>query len=72
MPWFVAFRAIVRDDRTSVENEYRVFSESQIDTLGPEWDWASTMFARRDEADDQCDELFWDNLPDASPRDTRR
>jgi len=71
MPWFVAFRAIQREDVPTGENEYRVFSESQIDQIGPEWDWASTMFARRDEADHECDELFWDNLPDVSPRNIR-
>ena len=72
MPWFVAFRPIVRDELPPVENEYRVFSESQIDSIGPEWDWASSMFANRDEADEACDELFWENLPDASPRDSKR
>jgi len=63
MPWFVASRPVVTKvtkGRPSEKNEYRVFSESQIDAIGPEWDWASSACDSQEEAQQRADDLFWD------------
>ena len=60
MPWFVASRPVVTNGRPSEKNEYRVFSESQIDAIGPEWDWASSRCESQEEAQQCADDLFMD------------
>jgi hypothetical protein len=62
MPWFVALRPILREGEPSDENEYRVFSEAEIENIGPEWDWASSAFDTEAEAQQEADDLFWDGF----------
>jgi hypothetical protein len=62
MPWFVALRPIVSRGALSGKHEYRVFSESQIEGLTPEWDWASGACDTEEEAQQAADEQFWDEF----------
>jgi hypothetical protein len=59
MPWFVALRSVPPEGRHKDKHEYRVFSESQIEDIGPEWDWASGACDSEEEAQQEADELFW-------------
>ena len=62
MPWFVASRPVLKEGRLTEELEYRVFSEEDVEDIGPEWDWASSAFDTREEAQVEADDLFWDGL----------
>lgn len=62
MPWFVAKRAIVENGSTTDKYEYRVVSEAEIESIDPEWDWASSACASREEAQALADDQFWDSL----------
>ncbi len=62
MPWFVAKRPIVQDGETTDRYEYRVVSEAEIESIGPEWDWASSAFATKEEAQNLVDDEFWEDL----------
>jgi hypothetical protein len=62
MPWFVASRPLIREGQALDTNEFRVFSEEEIESIGPEWDWASSVFDSKAEALIEADELFWDNF----------
>lgn len=64
MPWFVAKRAIVAEGGVDDRHEYRVFSEAEIESIDPGWDWASFAFASREEAQAHADDQFWDELDD--------
>lgn len=62
MPWFVAKRAIVENGSATDKYEYRVVSEAEIESIDPEWDWASSACASREEAQALADDQFWDSL----------
>lgn len=62
MPWFVAKRAIADEGSAGETYEYRVFSEEQIESITPEWEWASSACDTREEAQAIADEEFWDGL----------
>jgi hypothetical protein len=62
MHYFVAKRPIEVEGTLSLQYEYRVFSEQEIDAIGAEWDWASTAWPTREQAQKEADELFWDSL----------
>jgi len=64
MPWFVAKRAIVAGGGATGRHEYRVFSEAEIEAIGPEWDWASFALDSREEAQALADDRFWEDLED--------
>lgn len=62
MPWFVAKRAIADERSGGQTYEYRVVSEAEIETIDPDWDWASAACATREEAQTLADDQFWDSL----------
>ncbi|MFO1271930.1 MAG: hypothetical protein U1F50_09670 [Rubrivivax sp.] len=62
MPWFVAKRAVPQAESANARFQFRVFSEDEIEAIGPEWDWASACLPTREEAEREADELFWDSL----------
>ncbi len=62
MPWFVAKRAIAAKGAADDKFEYRVFSEAEIESIDPEWDWASAACDSREEAQTLADDQFWDSL----------
>jgi hypothetical protein len=62
MPWFVAKRPIVRDGLPTEAFEYKVFSEDEIESISPEWDWASGACDTREEAQREADDSFWDTF----------
>lgn len=62
MPWFVAKRAIADRGGAAPQYEYRVFSEAEIESIEPEWDWASSACETREEAQSLADDQFWDEL----------
>ncbi len=62
MPWFVAKRAIAAGGSATEQYEYRVFSEAEIESIEPEWDWASSACETREEAQALADDRFWDSL----------
>jgi hypothetical protein len=62
MPYFVAKRPISVMGLPNAQFHYRVFSEEEIETIGPEWDWASSACDTREEAERQADDLFWDSI----------
>jgi hypothetical protein len=62
MPWFVAKRPIANGEQASTRFQFRVFNEDEIERIGPEWDWASSSWATREEAEREADELFWESL----------
>lgn len=62
MPWFVAKRAIVEGGEATDKYEYRVVSEAEVESIGPEWDWASSVCDSREEAQALADDQFWDSL----------
>lgn len=62
MPWFVASRPIIVDGNTTDACEYRVFSEAEIETIGPEWDWASSACDSEEEARRKADDMFWNSM----------
>lgn len=64
MPWFVAKRPVIGDAGATGCHEYRVVSEAEIESIGPEWDWASSALDSRDEAQALADEQFWDEMDD--------
>lgn len=64
MPWFVAKRAVLAEGAAGVRHEYRVFSEAEIESIGPEWDWASFALDSREEAQALADDRFWEDLED--------
>lgn len=61
MPWFVAKRPVEPSQPERTPYVYRVVSEADIETIGPEWDWASSAFDTLAEAEREADELFWDD-----------
>jgi hypothetical protein len=62
MPWLVAKRALTTDEHPGAQFQFRVFNEEEVEGIGPEWDWASTSFTTREEAEREADELFWTSL----------
>jgi hypothetical protein len=62
MPWFVASRSILREGKPTEKKEYRVFSEAEIENVGPEWDWASSVCDSLEEAQQEADDLFWNEF----------
>jgi hypothetical protein len=62
MPWFVAKRAIVQNGEPTDKYEFRVVSEDEIESIEPDWDWASSACATREEAQNLADDSFWDEL----------
>jgi hypothetical protein len=62
MHYFIAKRPASLEGRPSVQYEYRVFSEDEIESLGPEWDWASPALQTREQAQREADDMFWDSL----------
>lgn len=62
MPWFVAKRPIVQRGETTEQYEYRVVSEEEIESIEPDWDWASSAFDTREEAQNLVDDEFWNGL----------
>jgi hypothetical protein len=62
MPWFVAKRAIADSAEAVEKYEYRVFSEAEIESIAPDWDWASSACSTREEAQALADDQFWDSL----------
>ena len=64
MPWFVVKRAIADNGGEADRYEFRVFSEEEIESIGPGWDWASSACDTREEAQELADEQFWADLDD--------
>ena len=64
MPWFVAQRAVGGSDAAPGRHEHRVFGEAEIESIGPEWDGASSALDSRDEAQAPADAQFWDEMDD--------
>lgn len=62
MPWFVAKRVIADSGAATDQYEYRVVSEAEVESIGPEWDWASSACDSREEAQALADDQFWDSL----------
>lgn len=62
MPWFVAKRSIVQEGYATEQYEYRVVSEEEIESIEPDWDWASSAFDTREEAQNLVDDEFWNGL----------
>jgi hypothetical protein len=62
MPWFVAKRVIVANGQPTGKFEYRVFSEDAIESIAPDWDWASGACDTQEEAQREADEQFWDEF----------
>ena len=60
MAWFVACRPLVVHATLTERKEYRVFSEEEIETIGHEWDWASSACDSRQDAQDVADALTAD------------
>lgn len=59
MPWFVAKRAIAERGAADGKYEYRVFSEDEIDSIEPDWDWASSACDTQEEALREAEDQFW-------------
>lgn len=59
MPWFVAKRAIAETGAADGKYEYRVFSEDEIDSIEPDWDWASGACDTQEEALREAEDQFW-------------
>jgi hypothetical protein len=62
MPWFVASRPVIREGESTDALEYRVFSEAEIESISPEWDWASSACDSEEEAREKADDLFWNSF----------
>jgi len=62
MPWFVAKRALVENGEATDKYEYRVVSEAEIETIEPDWEWASSACDSLEDAYALADEQFLDDL----------
>jgi hypothetical protein len=62
MPWFVVSRVTAPNVDRSRDTEYRVCTEEDIESLGPEWEWASSACDTEIEARRIADDLFWDSM----------
>ena len=62
MSWFVAKRPVIREGCATLQYEFRVVTEEQIERIGPDWDWASGACDSREEAMLMADDCFWDSF----------
>lgn len=62
MPWFVAKRALADKGGGGGKYEYRVFSEAEIESIEPEWDWASGACDSQEEALREAEDKFWEDF----------
>ncbi len=62
MPWFVAKREIADPEAGGETYEYRVFSEEQIESIEPGWDWASGACDSQEEAQREAEDQFWQDF----------